>query len=194
MATEIGIKSMEYKPILNKRQFVKEYMKGTFGNRSPTWDNISEFLEHDRGPGPFHIRNRIRSAHTWYDIAGRNVPAVWEAALRAGYDPKDLYISQMAPTSKTLIQGEIQQTPAGIALFHTCVALPMREALAVNSHQDYGIIALETLRHFMCVNSYEWMETLLDRYPGHVLEFSTYSCNFGTVPGRNTVWWECRLY
>ena len=186
---------MEYKPVLNKRDFVVRYLEGEFGNRTPTWDNISDYVqEKDNFNKLFHIRNRIKGAATWYNIAARNVLSVWEKALRAGYKPSDLYISQMAPTDKTLIQGEIQQTPAGIALFHTCVKLPMREALALNSHQDYGIIALETLRHFMCVGSFEWMETLLDRYEGHVIEFSTYSVNFGTIPGRNTCFWEVRDY
>lgn len=185
---------MEYKPVLNKRDFVVRYLKSEFGNRSPTWNNISEFLEQDRGPGLFHIRNRIKGAATWYNITGRNIPSVWEKALRLRHKPSDLYISEMAPTEKTLIQGEIQQTPVGLALYHTCVMLPMREALALNSHQDYGIIALETLRHFMCVGSYEWMEILLDRYEGHVIEFSTYSVDFGTIPGRNTCFWEVRAY
>ena len=185
---------MEFDSVDSKLDFVRRYKSGEFGNHSPTWDNISEFLQSGWDSGLIHIRNRIAGGETWYDIPCSNVPSVWEKCLRAGYKPGDLYLSAMAPTEKTLIQGEIQQTPVGLSLFHTCVARPMREALTINSHQDYGIISLTLLRHFMCVGSFEWMETLLDRYPGHVLEFSVYDHNWGTVPGRNTLWWEVRAY
>ena len=33
----------DYPPIINKTQFVREYQKGTFGNRSPTWDSYAEW-------------------------------------------------------------------------------------------------------------------------------------------------------
>ena len=57
-----------------------------------------------------------------------------------------------------------------------------------------GIMALALLRRYLCPNSYDWMMTLLDRYPDHIVEFNTYSVNWGVLPGFNTAFWEVRLY
>lgn len=105
-----------------------------------------------------------------------------------------LYISSMAPTHLGIFQGEIQQGVGGYELFYTTIAKPMREALAIRSKQVYGIIAISLMRYYLCPNSYDWLMVLLDRYPFHVVEFSCYGCNWGTIPNYNTIFWEIRLY
>jgi hypothetical protein len=100
----------------------------------------------------------------------------------------------MAPTDKTLFQGEVQRGLWGLDLFYTTVAKPMREALAVRSEQVNGIIASKLLEKYLCPCSHEWLLYLLESYPDHVIEFSTYSVEWGTVPGYNTVFWEIRKY
>jgi hypothetical protein len=100
----------------------------------------------------------------------------------------------MAPTEKTLFQGEVQQGIWGVDLYYTTVAKPMREALALWSRQVSGIIAVSLLRKFLCWRSYEWLEYLLEAYPDHVVEFSTYSQQWGTMVDYNTVFWEVRAY
>lgn len=42
--------------------------------------------------------------------------------------------------------------------------------------------------------SYEDVRELLKLYPNHVVEFSCCDRSVGSVPGRNTVIWEVRLY
>ena len=111
-----------------------------------------------------------------------------------GVDPSLLYISAMAPTEKQVLQGEVPRGLWGLDLLYTTVARPMREALQVASRSVGGIIAVSLLQQYLCPNSYDWLMHLLDSYPGHVVEFSTYSVEWGTVPGYNTVFWEVRRY
>jgi len=187
---------MDFLPVLNKRDFVRRYRDGEFGNASPTWDSVEGFLSDKASTTSdlFHLRNRVRSGPTYYDVPGDLVDITLRKALAEGVKESDLYVSQMAPTALTTLQGEIQQTPDGLYLYYTRVKKPMRDALRESAHEARGIIALEMLRAAFTVGDFEWMGVLLDRYPDHVLEFSTYSKAYGTIPGCRVVWWEVRSY
>ena len=182
----------QWPPVHTKRDFVRRFALDEFGNHSPTWNTLQEYLAANYNGGLIHLRNRIAGSKTWYNVAPNDVDLYWQEALASGLTPKDLYISAMAPTEKTLIQGEILQTHEGLNLYYTKVAKPMRDALQEQSDTAVGLRATLMLRHYLCPNSYEWLQVLLDRYTGHVIEFSTYSVNFGTLPHYNTCFWEVR--
>lgn len=177
------------KPVLTKADFVRRYKAGEFGNHSPTWNTVKE-LAASNYQGLVHLRNRVAGGATYYDLQPNAAMTRW----RKMTNPQQFYCSAMAPTSKTLIQGEVQLHPGGMYLFYTTVAKPMRAALATCADGAYGIIAGCILRRLMCVNSWEWLQYLLDAYPDHVIEFSTYATNWGTLPNYNTVFWEVRRY
>lgn len=183
-----------FHPVRTKRDFVKRYAQGEFGNCSPTWNTLREFLNSNYQGGLIHLRNRIAGGKTWYNVAPNDVDLYWREALSSGLSPDQLYISAMAPTEKTIIQGEVYRTETGLNLFYSRVKKPMRDALAEESHTVTGSVAQKFLEHYLCSNSYEWMQTLFERYPEHVIEFSTYDCYWGTVPRHNTCFWEIRLY
>jgi hypothetical protein len=185
---------MTYPPVLSKRDFVKRFREGEFGNASLTWDSLEDF-EKSRGywnSAFFHIRNRVAGGSTHYNILYTALPQKW-AELK---DPDQWYISAMAPHDKTLIQGEVMETEKGLSLYYSDVNYkPMREALAEKATTVSGIISISLLRHYLCPNSYDWLMELIRRYPSHVIEFSTFSCKWGTLyPLFNTVFWEVRLY
>lgn len=194
-----------WNPVLTKRDFVQRFNRGEFGNRTLTWDRIGDvsaalqagtIAETDL----IHIRNRIAGGRTWYNVVAKYLDDVYRTeVLASGLQPSQVYFAQMAPTARTLIQGEIQQADVndsrhGLELLYSPVKKPMRDALAESSCFVTGIIAKEILRHYLDPTSYDWMNVLLERYPGHVLEFSTFDCCFGTVPRCNTIWWEVRRY
>lgn len=189
---------MNPKPVLTKRDFVRRYSEGQFGNASPTWDNYAEWFGSNAfaptNPKQlYHIRNRIKGGPTRYDVPFYSMWGTWIKACEEQHE-KDLYISAMAPTEKTLIQGEVMRAPWGLYLYYSTIKKPMRDALQEQSHSVSGIIASLLLRDYLCPKSYEWLEHLLDVYPNHVVEFSIYSTEWGTIPGFNTVFWEVRKY
>lgn len=179
--------------ITTKRKFVELYSKGVFGNHSPTWDTIDQF-EDSGYKGLIHIRNRIAGGATWYNVEADNVYIEYRKALKQGLYPQQLYFSAMAPTEKTLFQGEVQRSNRHLDLFYTTVAKPMRDALKERSRQVYGVEADLLLQYYMNQRSYEWLQHLLDTYVDHVVEFSVYGVCWGTVPGFNTIYWEVRKY
>lgn len=181
-------------PVLSKSDFAVRYQRNEFGNASPTWDNITEFLR-AKYTGPIHIRNRLPGEETWYNIPAGRVLEVYNRILDAGkYREQDLYFSAMCPTEKTLFQGEVQRSKNYLDLTYTTVAKPMRDALREQTLHASGIGAWCLLRTYLCPNSYDWLQQLFDNYPDHVVEFTTLSTEWGTIPGYNTIFWECRAY
>lgn len=186
---------MKYPPVLNKKDFTRRYRKGEFGNASPTWDSVEEWKNlHEKPKGMYHLRNRIRGGPTFYDLDEWQVIPYYNTQIVEGDNPENYYLSLMCPTEHTLIQGEVMQDVGGLKLFYSTVTKPMRQALKEQSQTICGIIAVSVLKYYLCPNSWEWLNVLLDRYPGHVVEFTTLGCEWGTVPNFNTLWWEVRLY
>lgn len=193
-------------PVLNKQDFATRYARGEFGNASPTWDDPEVFLNKGwlwafsqplRNP-MFHLRNRVAAGETHYNLSMVTAYEWWRQMPK----PQDWYCSAMCPTEKTLLQGEVIQGNygfdriggEGLDLFYTTVAKPMREALAERPERLSGIGASCLLRSYLCPNSWEWLNELLSLYPGHVVEFTTLSTCWGTLPGFNTLFWEVRSY
>lgn len=181
------------KPVLTKVDFVRRYAAGEFGNASPTWNTIEEWLKSGYRE-LVHVRNRVAGGLTWYNVAYDCVIDTFKRALVKGCPPEQLYISAMCPTEKTLFQGEVQQSERGLDLHYTTVAKPMRDALKEWSKSEHGATAAMMVEYYLCPNSLEWLQHLLREYPNHVIEFTTLSVNWGTLPGYNTIFWECRAY
>jgi len=175
--------------VLTKVDFVRRYALGEFGNRTATWNTLEEYLA-SGSTSLVHVRNRKAGGSTYYNLSPRRIARTWHKVAKSG----GWYISEMAPTNKTILQGEVRESPNGLDLLYTTVAKPMREALAESQSVASGLRANWMLKEAMCPNSYEWLGTLLDRYPNHVVEFSTYSVNCGVLPRYNTLFWEVRLY
>lgn len=178
----------------NKQNFVPRYKVGEFGNASPTWNNYEDWVKSGCPKGKYHIRNRIAQGNTWYNVDWQDLDLIWGSA-RNRVGEHNLYISAMAPHHCNVIQGEVWQDTTHLHLTYSVLPdLPMREALKSGLKFIEGLPAVMLLKRSLCANSWDWLNQLLDSYPGHVVEFSTFSCEWGTVPGYNTVWWEVRKY
>lgn len=180
---------MYYLPVLTKNDFVKRFIANEFGNRGPMWNSLDEFTKSGYR-GLVHLRNRVAGAFTLYNVPSVLVVEEFEKAVRLHGDT--FYLAGMAPTEQTLIQGEAMLTEKGLYFYGSYIKRPMREALGTESFQAIGIHAHMLIKNYMDVDSWYWFNDLLKNYPNHVIEFSVYGVNWGTIPNRNTVFWEVR--
>lgn len=184
------------RPVLNKKDFVKRYNKGEFGNRSPTWNTFNDFklVKHDPHQ-KVHLRNRVRSGKTFYDIEARSVEATLQHMVEEyGEDPHNIYFSYMAPTEKTLIQGELAIRHEGLELFCSYEPLTMRSALRSSGLTLKGLTAKMEIDRLLTHDDSKWLVSLAEKFEDHVVEFSAYSEPFGIIPGSKTCIWEVRKY
>lgn len=194
MPNEVDVKDIP-KPVLTKKDFVRRYQRGEFGNRAPTWGTLQHW-EFDRPHRIrsvlYHVRNMRAGGPTWYNLPFNQVSSV---ALQAQNQGERIYISGMAPHDRGTFQGEIQQSIGHLDLTYTSARLPMRDAFREYGTNTYsGLLAIQRLRNWMDAASYDWVCELLARYPDHVIEFSCFEIPWGTIPNRNTVIWEVRKY
>lgn len=167
----------------NKADFVRRFIEGEFGNRTPVWWSIADVpLDY---AGELCFRGLAPGFKTVY-----NVQQPWPA------QPPKCYVSSMIPKSVEalgLLQGEVYRSPEYPSLFCSREPVSMKAALERGT-QMHGITAVLLLRRFLCPNSLDWLYHLLDTYDGHVIEFSAYAVNYGMLPGFNTLFWEVRNY
>lgn len=181
-------------PVLSKKDFVRRYSLGEFGNRSPTWDEPPQ----ERRDGLFHIRNRVAGGATYYDLSWDDLLDNWHR-LAVTEDMSQWYVSQMCPTEHTILQGEVAPRPLVAAqdlwiLTYTTVRKPMRQALADCTLHASGLAVRDMLQRTMNEYSFDWLCELALRYPFHVIEFTVLDIEWGTVPLHNTLFWEVRKY
>ena len=188
--------------INKKPQFAQMYKRGLFGNRSPTWDSVTDWANDPEGHGTgawngsrkFHLRNRRAGGDTYYDLTAN---MLLHQITRLKDPIGNYYVSEMAPTPKTIIQGEVGETlrypnqRGSLCLTYTKVKKPMRDALAEQTLHSFGMEANCILRRYL--DCYDWVIDLIKEYPGHTIEFSVYSVPFGTLNWK-TVIWEVRNY
>jgi len=185
-------------PVLTKTDFVQRYNAGEFGNRSPTWNSLQEFevglAKWANNDSLYHLRNRVAGGPTKYNVSEDHYCSALQWMLDNGVKPQDIYVSEMCPTHLTQIQGEVMRTHEGLYLYYSQIKKPMRDSLREGGREAKGLRAKMLLEYYMDTNSYEWLNTLLDQYSEHVVEFTTLSKCWGTNSGYNTLFWEVRYY
>lgn len=178
--------------IHNKKEMIRLYNKGAFGNKLRTWGSL-QALHNSGYKGTVSIRVA--------GVAGGNlcfygvqISDVEKVILGNNLD--NFYINESAPDDKLLIQGEVMRDVygRGIAIYYSRLKCPMRSALLAKGESADGIRALGILRTYLTPSSFDDLLELLDTYEGGVIEFSAYGKKLGDCRGRNTIIWEVRNY
>lgn len=188
------------KPVLSKTDFARRYTQGEFGNASPSWMNLSTFLEETLGDclqpdgtiPLYSLRSSKPGEQTLYNASRKETAITWNCYEKEG--KTGWYASRMAPTQDTVFNAELYVCPGkGLRLFYSTGPHTMKDGLKLNGRELTGVAAKLFLQTKMPHRDYEWLMYLLEEgYPDHIVEFTTYSRVFGTVPGFKTVYWEVR--
>lgn len=189
--------------IPTKRDFLEKYTSGQLGNKIRSWPSIAALKSSDYR-GPVSIRSRTSNWKTMYYVPQERV-----FACERQFGP-DFYFNESAPDDRLTIQGEYWNNHTRY-LMYSRAQVAMKQALGLPlvsdpqtwrygidpanwRHESEGLRTEMLLRANMNANSYEDFQILRDNYPAHVIEFSCYDTELGSVPGRNTLIWEVRSY
>jgi hypothetical protein len=121
------------------------------------------------------------------------VPEVLENLKQDGHSLDRVIINESAPDHRLLLQGELMHSGKGLYLTGSYEKTDMRSAMK-KAWNAGGLRVNSILKHLASPVSYDMLMELLDRYPGHVVEFGIYDCFLGWGRGHNTVIWEVRNY
>lgn len=174
---------------------------GEFGNTIPQYFSVEEWSAHpDSGKyGMWGVRSATQSAHPACKLY---VPRGEVAAYAHKHFPDGPNISMMVDTVVGVTAWlELWDSPSGLVV--EGVQYPeiwngwnwrnsMREPARRKAWS--GTAARMVLARHLNANSLEDVMELLERFPDHVVELSALTSCMGSVPHRNSVIWECRLY
>jgi hypothetical protein len=182
-------------PVRNKVDFYDRFQAGEFGNRPRTWSNYTD-LNSDPYQGPIVVRYRApKSPFLTYNVPQSELLTRLTRYVEIhGADWEKFRFNEAMPDDHLMIQGELTDQPGGIHLHYSTAPHSMREALRHYGKHTLGLRAKHLLKANLDPDSYEWLYHLLDTYPEHTIEFSTYDRHVGLLEGHNTVFWEVRLY
>lgn len=178
--------------ITSKRQFLELYLNNELGNKFRTWRNVDEALADNVQLAGF----RDKQPSGWFKMVKRSdfriEDYLWTKAGKEFYLNEGDYETQ----SRATIQGEVCITEKGYELFTgPANRYKMREMFSRNlATASTGLTARLKMKHYMNDNSLDEIDLLLEKYPGHVVEFTCYNMHLGILPGRNTIIWEVRAY
>lgn len=186
-----------------KKLSYRGFQAGAYGNKLRDWRSVGEW-EQSGFTGLVSLRTVQASAGNGpciYNVPPGRVLDEVSALVKSGVDPGNIVVGEMAPNDLVLLQGEYRNGPylsggEGVCgeLLYSWVQRPMREALAAQRLTATGLAATDLLQRVMTPSSYSDWEVLLEKYPDHVLEVSTYRRSIGNTPWRNTIVWEVRRY
>lgn len=189
--------------VLTKKDFVRRYAAGEFGNRPRTWYSPEDWWQtpelHDgsygwswNGPKLFHLRSKRLSNETYYNLT---INQLLGQLTKVKGSSDDYYVSEMVNHSLNVIQGELQTVRGTLHLRYSLAPnLNMREAMVDGiAKTATNLEALAILQSQLQPQDYDWMQELRARYPGHVIEFGSFSQEVGVLQTKLIIW-EVRLY
>ncbi len=181
--------------IPTKADMYKLYQDGRFGNKLRTWTTERDY-ENSGYTAPVVLRYKGSTGGKWcaYGVAPKDVKTTiskWEAE---GASRSLIVFNESAPDDKLILQGEVMRSTEHLSLRYSKMKAPMRVALSEAPLHAGGMKAVSVLKSTMDPESWEDLNTLLDEYDGAVVEFSVWDTTLGSLPRRNTVFWEVRHY
>ena len=178
----------------SKNKSFELYQTGLFGNKLRSWDSVQEYKESGHvGTVTVRYKGNSSSPFCKYNIKSSDADSVIKSIISSGAKEELIVLNESAPDEKLLIQGELTKDSGGYSLFYSCEQGKMRDCMKFGI-QIYGLSAKLLLMKYMNANSYADVMELIDSYPDHVIEFSTYDQCLGSCHGRNTIIWEVRKY
>lgn len=177
--------------INSKREFFDKWKQGLLGNSTRLWWDPHEawasdaqefgFREHRTGGGAWE---RVSRSQFWDTVFQ------WQIVHQRRFS-----IDDVCPDEHQTVQGEICRTIRGLEGYIGASQLPMRKAMAA------GILiprspseTLVLLNTYMDPSSRDDVDMLFELYPDATIEFTCFRVNVGSIPNRNTLFWEIRNY
>lgn len=185
-------------PVLTKADWYARVLTGEFGNSLPKFFSWGEWIADPLG---------FESCTLW-GVQHTSIPGFPGTRLNvnkedvgkvicANFPGKiDYCISPMIHQfGQVLWEGDVMRGVGGVSCHGHANPQPgsWRKHM-VKPDVWEGSAAIALLRSVLNGNSYDDLAILLDSYPDHTVELSALGRCYGTVPGRNAVIWECRLY
>jgi len=182
-------------PILTKSEFYRRWNEGILGNRPHTWKNVQNCLESGyQGGVSIRYSGRNSGGRAIHNITPTELPKTVASLIRDGWRESDMHFYEHV--GGATFNGEVIEDPyiGGLVLYFSTVKGLMRDSLREGGRQVSGMSAIAILQSRLWGEDYLRLRDLVDRYPGHTIEFSEFDRFVGIEKGSRMIIWEVRKY
>lgn len=185
--------------VTTKARMYELLCAGEFGNTLPNYFSLEEW-----------VASGDRERYEWWGLRSRlaagdrrmrlnihrdEVPRLWASWFPDGGGNLSVMIDPWVTLRAEVWEADV--APFGLVVYYAAGYDPLdpwRGSFRRYGRQLGGLAARSLLETHLWPSDYADLRVTLDRYPGHVVEFSACSRAVGLIPHRNTVIWEVRLY
>lgn len=180
--------------IISKKQFTRLWEAGRLGNKPIIWPTI-DAAERSGYPGMVAVRycGPGMSGPFRPNLQREDLRMVLTELCSTGWKESDFYVHEHIPTGAQLMNAEVRWSRGDLFLYYSTVPTIMRESLAAGGRQVKGLIARKVLSTLVFPDELDSLYRLLDEYPEHCVEFTSYRARYGTEQ-THLIIWEVRLY
>lgn len=162
---------------------------GRFGNYPRMWSSVQSILDSGFN-GKISIRSKdIANPVRLYHVPVHELPSRI-AALPDSQRYSGLTFTEAPPDEYRVVQGEWD----GYNFDYTFAPHPMKIAFEHQRLHANGPKARWLLKGFLEPNDLDWLESLIQDFPGSVVEFSAFSVPVGVIRSSKVIYWEVRNY
>jgi hypothetical protein len=172
-----------------KNEMYELLAQGAFGNSLRTWSTAQAVVESGY-TGEIGLRSRTIAGPFYHRLPLLTALMIGENLIKTGHPT---VYCEAAIDENIVLQGEICEVGPLLCLTYSTAKVQMRAAMQNPSYAE-GLAAKTILRSYLSPSSYEDLFALLELYPGHTVEFTSFSNFVGELKGRSTCVWETRLY
>jgi hypothetical protein len=179
------------KKINNKRIFTQLWLEGRFGNRPLIWHTIEEAIASGfRGEMLLRYYGNGHGGPLVRGLTAETLLTAVDSLVAAGWSAKDFYVAEVIPDHYYRMNAKMMELPGhgGIWLEYSTVPAIMRESFRLGEKRVNGIRAKTILQTRVEPNDLEFLLSLLEDFPDHVVEFSSLSARAGINRQRFIVW------
>jgi len=180
--------------LTSKAQSMGLYRQGLFGNHPRCWFNVDDLIA--LGEFPWSVVFRYArygcEAYRRYNLTWDQIPLAVAEIVAAGGSQQHITVNELMPDDRLTFQGEVTIDHGSWYLFGSDEKTQMVPALR-SGREYHGVHALTILKTVMDQPSFDQLNHLIETFPDHIIEFSSYACAVGEL-GFNTVFWDVRAF
>lgn len=182
----------------SKTKMYRLLRQGEFGNTFKNYTSVREVMNSDLKQISVRYSDRSKNGKSFFEVTDKeHLNSVIEKFVKNGAERGKICFNNgdFSLQKKIVIQGELCEIDGMLELaFSTREGITLREATNRGLKRTCGLTVKYMLQHYLWPSDYDWLFELLDKYPGHVIEFTTFSIPVGVIRNRCTVIWEVRKY
>jgi len=181
------------KSINTKMENYIAFDAGLWGNQVRQWTSISLWFKEAISVRGAKYMIRSKTPGQLLNTKPMGVGRLMKEWTANGYSHTNYYINECIDNTGVILNAEVMRGPRGLDIMYSTHAGTMRDGMCNGWCRVTGLAAKLLLQSTLCDKGYARLKSILEDYPGHIVELTVCRQSIGLL-GWRTMIWEVRNY